>query len=70
MNGLLLSLLSCALLAGCGLGETVVSAAAVAASQAEQAQQAKRTEARVSAALDAAAKVDAERRQAAEMATQ
>jgi hypothetical protein len=66
MKGLFPSMLLCALLAGCGLGETAVSAAAGGASQVEQAQQAKRTEARVTEELAAAAKVGAERRTVAE----
>jgi uncharacterized protein YceK len=70
MKGLFLSMLVCVLLAGCGLGETAVSTAAAGASQAEQAQQATRTEARVREQLDAAAKADAERRNAAENASQ
>ena len=56
----------CALLAGCGLGETAASAAAAGASQAEQVQQAQRTEARVKEQLGAAARVDSERRNRAE----
>jgi hypothetical protein len=70
MEGPLSAMLLSALLAGCGLGETAVSAAAGGASQVEQAKQAKRTEARVTEELDAAAKVSAERRTAAEAATQ
>jgi len=70
MKGLFLSMFLSVLLAGCGLGETAVSAAAGGASQVEQAKQAKRTEARVNAELEAAAKVSADRRTAAETATQ
>jgi hypothetical protein len=70
MRELSLSALVCALLAGCGLGETAASTTAVSKSQAEQAQQATRTEARVREQLDATAKADAERRNAAENASQ
>ncbi len=70
MKRLLLSMTLGALLAGCGLGETAVTAAAVGASQAKQAEEAKKTMARVNERLDAAAKAGAERRDAADAATQ
>jgi hypothetical protein len=70
MKRLFPAIVLCALLAGCGLGETAVSAAAGGASQVKEAQQAKETEARIQAQLDAAAKVGAERRNAAEAAAQ
>jgi hypothetical protein len=57
-------------LAACGLGETAVSAAASGASAAEQAKEALKTEARVKQQLDAAATLDAQRRQAAEASSQ
>jgi uncharacterized protein YceK len=70
MQRIVLSIVTCLTLAGCGLSETAVSAAAGGASQAEQAKEAQRTEARVKQQLDAAAALDAQRRQAAEAATQ
>ena len=70
MKRMLFMFLACLTLAGCGLGETAVSAAAGAGSQAEQAQEALKTEARVKQQLDAAAALDAEHRQAAEANTQ
>jgi hypothetical protein len=57
-------------LAGCGLGETAVSAGAGSASEIEQAREAPKIEARVKQQLDAAATLDAQRRQAAEAGTQ
>ena len=63
-------MIMCTLLAGCGLGETACSAAAAGASQGEQVQQATRTEARVKQQLDAAARLEAERRKGAETDTQ
>jgi hypothetical protein len=62
--------MACLTLAGCGLGETAVSAAAGASSQAEQAKEALRTEARVKEQLDAAAALAAQQRQAAEASSQ
>ncbi len=67
-------LLGCALIAalvavaatGCGLAGTATSAAAGAVSEAQQAQQAKATEDSVRQQLDAAARADAQRREAAE----
>ena len=67
------TILACAVclpLAACGLGETAVSAAAGGASEAEQAKEALRTEARVKQQLDAAATLEAQRRQAADTRTQ
>jgi hypothetical protein len=66
MQRILLVLMVCLTLGACGLGETAVSAAAGGASEAEQAKEALRTEARVKQQLDAAATVDAQRRQAAD----
>ena len=60
----------CLMLCACGLGETAVSAAAGGASQAEQAKEALKTEARVKQQLDAAAALEAQRRQAADAASQ
>ncbi len=56
--------------AGCGLGETAATSAAGAASEAQQAQQAKATEASVQQQLDAASRLDAEKREAAEKESQ
>jgi hypothetical protein len=53
-------------IAGCGLTETVGSAAADATAKAQELKQAKATEARVRNDLDAAARASAEQRQAAE----
>ena len=47
MKRMLFMFMACLTLAGCGLGETAVSAAAGAGSQAEQAKEALKTEARV-----------------------
>ncbi len=60
----------CGSVAGCGLGETAISVGAGASAQTQQAQQATQTEARVKDQLDAAAKLDAERREGAEAAAQ
>lgn len=70
MVRLILALMGCLTLAACGLGETAVSAAAGAASQTEQAKEGLRTEARVKQQLDAAASLEAQRRQAADSSTQ
>ena len=70
MQRLFLGFMACLTLAACGLGETAVSAAAGGAAQAEQAKEALRTEARVKQQLDAAATLEAQRRQAAEAGTQ
>lgn len=65
-----LTFIICLTLAGCGLGETAVSAAAGGAAQAEQAKEALKTEEHVKQQLDAAATLDAQRRQAADAGTQ
>lgn len=70
MKPIVFVFMACMTLAGCGLGETAVSAAASSGSQVEQAQEALRTEARVKQQLDAAAALDAEHRQAAEASSQ
>ena len=67
---MLFLVMACLTLAGCGLGETAVSAAAGASSQAEQAKEALKTEARVKQQLDAAAALAAQQRQAAEASSQ
>ena len=67
---MLFLLMACLTLAGCGLGETAVSAAAGASSQAEQAKEALKTEARVKQQLDEAAALAAQQRQAAEASSQ
>jgi hypothetical protein len=66
MKQLFLVILAAAPLAGCGLGETAVSAAAGGASEVEQAKQGLKTEARVKQQLDAAQQLDAEHRRNAE----
>jgi hypothetical protein len=70
MQRVFLTFMVCLTLAACGLGETAVSAAAGAASEAEQAKEALRTEARVKQQLDAAATLEAQRRQAADANSQ
>lgn len=70
MTRAVLAVFICGSLAGCGLGETASSVAAVGSTQAQQAQQAIQTEARVKEQLDAAAKLDSQRRAAAEETTQ
>ena len=56
--------------AGCGLVETVGSAATDATAKAQELKQAKATEARAQNELDAAARAAAEQRQEAEKASQ
>ncbi len=56
--------------AGCGLGETVSSTAAGAASEAQQAKQAQATEQSVEQQVDAATREDAQKRAAAEQEAQ
>jgi hypothetical protein len=70
MKQVILGFLTCLPLAACGVGETAISAAAGGASEAEQAKEALKTEARVKQQLDAAATLDAQRRQAAETSSQ
>ena len=70
MKRMLFMFMACLTLAGCGLGETAVSAAAGAGSQAEQAKEALKTEARFKEKLDAAAALEAQQRQAAEASSQ
>jgi hypothetical protein len=62
--------IACLLLAGCGVGEVAVTAAAGGASAAQQAQEGLKTEQRVKDELAAAAAVDAARRADAEKAAQ
>jgi len=64
------ALLAILLLAGCGLAETGVSAAAGGASEAQQAKQAQETEAKMQQQINAAYQRDAARRKAAEAETQ
>ena len=66
----ILGLVTCLALSACGVGETAISAAAGGASEAAQAKEALKTEARVKRQLDAAAALDAQRRQAADAASQ
>jgi hypothetical protein len=61
---------ACLLLAGCGLAETGVTAAAGGATAAQQAKDAKATEAKVQQQIDAAYQQDAARRKAAEAESQ
>ncbi len=70
MARVILAFMACLMLAACGLGETAVSAAVGGASEAEQAKEALRTEARVKQQLDAAATLEAQRRQAADTSSQ
>ena len=70
MKQLIFGLLMCLPLAACGVGETAISAAAGGASEAAQAKEALKTEARVKQQLDAAAALDAQRRQDAETNSQ
>jgi hypothetical protein len=70
MERVILAFMACLTLAACGLGETAVSAAAGGASEAAQAKEALRTEARVKQQLDAAATLEAQRRQAADTSSQ
>ena len=70
MKHVILGFLACLPLAACGVGETAISAAAAGASEADQAKEALKTEARVKQQLDAAATLDAQRRQAAETSSQ
>jgi hypothetical protein len=59
-------ILLAASIAGCGLTETVGSAATDAAAKAQELKEAKATEARVHNELEAAARASAEQRQTAE----
>ena len=70
MRQVIWGFLACLPLAACGVGETAISAAAGGASEAAQAKEALKTEARVKQQLDAAAALDAQRRQAADAASQ
>jgi hypothetical protein len=70
MTRIILGFLACLTLAACGVGETAISAAAGGASEAQQAKDALKTETRVKQQLDAAAALDAQRRQAAEASSQ
>lgn len=70
MKRVILAFMACLPLAACGLGETAVSAAAGGSSEAKQAKEALKTEARVKQQLDAAATLDAQRRQAADAGSQ
>jgi hypothetical protein len=70
MQRVILAFMACLTLGACGLGETAVSAAASGATEAEQVKAALKTEARVKQQLDAAATLDAQRRQAADTNSQ
>jgi uncharacterized protein YceK len=70
MKRLILVFMACLTGGGCGLGETAISAAAGGATETAQAKAALETEARAKQQLDAAAALEAQRRQAADNATQ
>ena len=70
MKRVILGFLACLPLTACGVGETAISAAAGGATDAQQAKEALKTEARVKQQLDAAANLDAQRRQDAETSSQ
>jgi hypothetical protein len=70
MKRIVLLCVACLSLAACGAGETAISSAAGGASEAAQAKEAKQTEARIRQQLDAAAAVDAQRRDASEAGSQ
>ena len=70
MQRVVVALIASLMLAGCGIGETAVVAATGAASQVEQAKEARRIKERARRQLDAAASLDAQRRQDAEADTQ
>ena len=70
MERVILAFMACLTLAACGLGEIAVSTAAGGASETEQAKEALRTEARVKQQIDAAATLEAQRRQAADTSSQ
>jgi hypothetical protein len=70
MKRVFLTFMVCLTLAGCGLGETAISAAAGGASEAAQAKEGLKIEARVKQQLDAAAAIEAQHRQAAEASSQ
>ena len=57
-------------LSGCGVAETGAAAATEAAAKAQEAREGLKTEARVREQLDAAAKQDTDRRNAADAASQ
>jgi hypothetical protein len=67
---LIVGFLACLTLTACGVGETAISAAAGGASEAQQAREGLKTEARVKQQLDAAAALEAQRRQEAETSSQ
>lgn len=70
MERVILAFLVSLTLAGCGLGETAISAAAGSASEIEQAKEGLKTEARVKQQLDAATQLEKQTRQAAEASSQ
>ncbi len=67
---LLIAVAAALIAAGCGLGETVTSSAAGAASEAQQAKQAQATEQSVQQQIDAATRADEQKREAAEQEAQ
>jgi hypothetical protein len=64
-----IALIITGLLSGCGLAETAVTGASVAASEAEAAKQAQATEKDILNKVDAAQQAEAEQRRAADAAT-
>ena len=67
-SGVLIVLLG--VLAGCGLGETAATTAAIAESKAQELKQAKETQAKIEQQLEDTQKVEAQRRADAEAAGQ
>jgi hypothetical protein len=70
MQRVIVAFMASLILAGCGLGETAVVAAAGGTSEAEQAKQALRMKERAQRRLDAATGLDAQRREDSETGTQ
>jgi hypothetical protein len=70
MKRTILALMACLALGACGLGATAVSATGGGAAEAEQAKAALEAEARAKQQLDAAATLEAQRREAADASAQ
>ena len=70
MKRVIVAFFLCLPLAGCGLGETAVSAAAGSASEIEQAKEGLKTEARVKQQIDAAVQLQRQNLQATEVSAQ
>src|SRR5262245_20793633 len=69
MKRTLIPLALAALLSGCGLAETASTTATIAESEAEQAKQAQQMKAKIEQDIEATQKAEAERRKAAEAAS-